>query len=106
MHLTDHLTDLQLNEYLDEATNERAQIEVHLSSCDECVARLTTLQNYFRNRIPPRTGIDHIPRHTVHADLKPASPTTSLAPADSDSASRHRFGCTRRCRTICDSTFA
>ena len=47
MHLTDHLTDEQLNEYLDEATNERAQIESHLSSCDECAARLTTLQTLF-----------------------------------------------------------
>ena len=47
MHLTDHVTDVQLNEYLDEATNERAQIESHLSSCDECAARLSTLQNLF-----------------------------------------------------------
>ncbi|MBC7878918.1 MAG: hypothetical protein H7Y59_17230 [Anaerolineales bacterium] len=42
-----HLTDNQLNEYLDEATNERAQIESHLSSCDECAARLSTLQSLF-----------------------------------------------------------
>ena len=42
-----HLTDDQLNEYLDEATTERAQIEAHLSSCDECAARLSTLQNLF-----------------------------------------------------------
>ena len=42
-----HLTDNQLNEYLDEATDERAQIELHLSSCDECAARLSTLQNLF-----------------------------------------------------------
>ena len=42
-----HLTDEQLNEYLDEATTERAQIEAHLSSCDECAARLSTLQNVF-----------------------------------------------------------
>jgi hypothetical protein len=42
-----HLTDDQLNEYLDEATNERAQIESHLDSCDECAARLSTLQDLF-----------------------------------------------------------
>ena len=42
-----HLTDEQLNEYLDEATTERVQIEAHLSSCDECAARLSTLQNLF-----------------------------------------------------------
>ena len=47
MHLADHVMDVQLNEYLDEATNERAQIESHLSSCDECAARLTALQNLF-----------------------------------------------------------
>ena len=47
MHLTDHISDVQLNEYLDEATNERAQIESHLSSCDECAARLSTLQHLF-----------------------------------------------------------
>ena len=47
MHLTDHISDVQLNEYLDEATNERTQIESHLSSCDECAARLSTLQNLF-----------------------------------------------------------
>ena len=101
------LTDVQLNEYLDnETTNERSQIESHLSSCDECAARLSTLQEFIcRNRIPARSGIDEVPRRTVHADLKPASPTPSLAPADSDSASRHRVGCTRRCCTICDSTY-
>ncbi len=42
-----HLTEEQLNEYLDNETAERAQIESHLSSCDECAARLSTLQNLF-----------------------------------------------------------
>ena len=42
-----HLTEDQLNEYLDEATTERAHIEAHLSSCSECTARLSTLQNVF-----------------------------------------------------------
>jgi hypothetical protein len=42
-----HLTDDQLNEYLDKATTELVQIEAHLSSCDECAARLSTLQNVF-----------------------------------------------------------
>jgi hypothetical protein len=42
-----HLTDEQLNEYLDEATAERIQIESHLSSCDECAARLSSLQQLF-----------------------------------------------------------
>jgi len=47
MHLTDHLTDVQLNEYLDNETAERTQIELHLDSCNECAARLTTLQDLF-----------------------------------------------------------
>jgi hypothetical protein len=42
-----HLTEEQLNEYLDEATTERVQIEAHLSSCSECAMRLSTLQNLF-----------------------------------------------------------
>jgi len=42
-----HLTDVQLNEYLDNETPERAQIESHLSSCDECAARLTALRALF-----------------------------------------------------------
>lgn len=42
-----HLTDDQLNEYLDNETAERSQIESHLSSCDECAARLTALQALF-----------------------------------------------------------
>ncbi len=42
-----HLTNDQLNEYLDHESAERAQIELHLDSCDECAARLSTLQNLF-----------------------------------------------------------
>jgi anti-sigma factor RsiW len=42
-----HLTDDQLNEYLDHETTERAQMESHLASCDECAARLSALQNLF-----------------------------------------------------------
>ena len=49
MHLTDHLTDMQLNEYLDHETTpeERIQIETHVSVCDECAARLTAVQALF-----------------------------------------------------------
>jgi anti-sigma factor RsiW len=42
-----HLTDEQLNEYLDDESAERAQIEAHLSSCADCAARLTALQALF-----------------------------------------------------------
>ena len=57
-----HLTNDQLNEYLDEATNERAQIEAHLSSCDECAARLSTLQNLF-------TELDSLPELDLTRNL-------------------------------------
>ena len=42
-----HLTDVQLNEYLDNESAENAQIETHLSSCDECAAHFTALKTLF-----------------------------------------------------------
>lgn len=42
-----HLTDDQLNEYLDNESTEPTVIESHLDLCDECAARLSTLQNLF-----------------------------------------------------------
>jgi anti-sigma factor RsiW len=42
-----HLTDEQLNEYLDHESSERSDIEVHLSACADCAARLATLQALF-----------------------------------------------------------
>lgn len=42
-----HLTERQLNEYLDNATDDRARIQTHLDSCDDCAARLATLQTLF-----------------------------------------------------------
>lgn len=42
-----HLTDEQLNEYLDHELQDRVQVEMHLSSCDECAARLSQLKNLF-----------------------------------------------------------
>ena len=47
MHLTDHVTDVQLNEYRDNESAARAHTEAHLSSCDECAARLTALKTLF-----------------------------------------------------------
>ena len=38
-----HLTDEQLNEYLDNEIVDRAQTELHLFACDDCAARLTAL---------------------------------------------------------------
>lgn len=42
-----HLTDDQLNEYLDNEIADRAHLELHLDSCGECAARLTALQTLF-----------------------------------------------------------
>ncbi len=42
-----HLTEEQLSEYLDNENTDRAQIELHLDSCDECAAHLTTLRDLF-----------------------------------------------------------
>jgi hypothetical protein len=42
-----HLTDEQLNEYLDNETSARGQIELHLHSCQACNARFSDLQNLF-----------------------------------------------------------
>ena len=67
-----HLTDDQLNEYLDEATTERAQIEAHLFSCDECAARLSTLQNLFAE-------LDSLPELALTRNLAaPFTPRPSL----------------------------
>jgi anti-sigma factor RsiW len=81
MHLTDHISDVQLNEYLDNETAERVQIEAHLSSCDECAARLTALQALF-------TEIESLPELELTRSLREASlwdaarftPTPSLTP--------------------------
>lgn len=42
-----HLSEEQLNEYLDHESAEQVQIESHLSSCSECATRLASLQALF-----------------------------------------------------------
>ena len=42
-----HLTDEQLNEYLDHEASDRVQIELHVASCKDCSARLSALQDLF-----------------------------------------------------------
>jgi anti-sigma factor RsiW len=69
-----HLTDDQLNEYLDNETAERVQIETHLSSCDRCAARLTVLQALF-------TEIESLPELALSRSLAARfTPTPSLIP--------------------------
>ncbi|NOH01649.1 MAG: hypothetical protein HND47_06650 [Chloroflexi bacterium] len=62
MHLTDHISDVQLNEYLDNESADRAEIETHLDSCDECAARLSALQALF-------TDLDSLPEVTLSTNL-------------------------------------
>lgn len=57
-----HLTDEQLNEYLDNETANRAEIETHLDSCDECAARLSALQALFAD-------LDSLPEVALTTDL-------------------------------------
>jgi len=60
-----HLTDDQLNEYLDNEIADRAQIELHLSSCSECAARLDALRNLFAE-------IESLPDLTLSRDFAAA----------------------------------
>ena len=65
-----HLTDDLLNEYLDNETAERAQIESHLATCAECAARLTALQSLFAELDSlPEVELTHsiASRITLHA---------------------------------------
>jgi len=78
MHLTDHISDVQLNEYLDNESTERTQIETHLSVCDECAARLTALKTLFAEiESLPELELTHsfAARFTPTPDLPPQFPT-------------------------------
>ena len=69
-----HLTDDQLNEYLDRETSEREQIESHLAVCKECAARLTALQALFAE-------LDSLPEMELTQDLAARfTPTLNLTP--------------------------
>ncbi|MFN8399398.1 MAG: hypothetical protein U0X74_05230 [Anaerolineales bacterium] len=69
-----HLTDEQLNEYLDNETANRAEIKTHLDSCGECAARLSTLQALF-------TDLDSLPEVALSRDLAARfKPRPSLTP--------------------------
>jgi anti-sigma factor RsiW len=62
MNLTDHITDLQLNEYLDNELKDPAPVELHLSSCAHCAARLVALQALFNE-------IESLPELSLSRDL-------------------------------------
>ncbi len=61
-----HLTEEQLNLYLDDeiSTAERAAVEVHLADCDACRAELASLQTLF-------AALDALQPETPNADLTP-----------------------------------
>jgi hypothetical protein len=68
-----HLTDEQLNEYLDHETNARAQIESHLASCADCVARLQALQQLFSEiESLPDVAISRVGAWRLDSNLRPA----------------------------------
>ena len=74
MHLTDHVTDAQLNEYLDNETTseERTRIESHLLACEECAARVAALQTLFAE-------IESLPELELSKPLAaPFTPPSSL----------------------------
>jgi anti-sigma factor RsiW len=60
-----HLSNEQLNEYLDHESQDRTQIESHLAVCDECGARLAALQALF-------SELDSLPDAALAVDLAPA----------------------------------
>ena len=57
-----HLTDEQLNEYLDNALSDRVLVDLHLSTCDECAARLATLRALFEE-------IESLPELVLSRDI-------------------------------------
>lgn len=66
-----HLTDEQLNEYLDHEAADRAQVEMHLATCSDCSARLSALQALF-------SEIESLPELALSPDFsieyKPSQP--------------------------------
>ena len=77
MHLTDHISDVQLNEFLDNEIADRTHIESHLASCGECAARLTALQSLFAE-------LDSLPEveltHSIAARITPHATSSTQLP--------------------------
>jgi len=62
-----HLTDETLNEYLDNELTNRDEVDLHLSQCTDCAARLTALRALFDE-------IESLPELTLSRSL--AAPFT------------------------------
>ncbi|MBM3124623.1 MAG: hypothetical protein FJZ87_06060 [Chloroflexi bacterium] len=69
-----HLTDDQLNEYLDDALPKRARAESHLSTCAECTARLSALRSL-------AAEIESLPEESLARNLAPAVTRRLTSPA-------------------------
>ena len=69
-----HLTEEELNEYLDNEIQDRQRVELHLSACDECAARLTALQALFTEieSLPELELTQSIAAHFVPGQSLPA----------------------------------
>ena len=65
-----HLTEEELNEYLDNGVQDRARVELHLSLCEECTARVTALKALFNE-------IESLPELTLSRNF--AVPFTRLS---------------------------
>jgi predicted anti-sigma-YlaC factor YlaD len=63
----EHLTEEQLNEYLDDVllNGERARVEAHVAQCDVCRAELASLQAVF-------VALDGLQPEPIVRDLAPA----------------------------------
>jgi hypothetical protein len=79
-----HLTDEQLNEYLDRETGDRAQMESHLSVCADCADRLSEMKVLFSEieslpelAISPGFGARFMPSRSDPAPL-PRSLTLTM----------------------------
>jgi anti-sigma factor RsiW len=61
-----HLTETQINEYLDNAlsTSEQRFIDRHLSGCTDCRSRMEALQSLFQT-------LDALPDGSLNRDLTP-----------------------------------
>jgi hypothetical protein len=69
-----HLTDQELNKYLDHESTDRVAIEAHLASCGECAARLSDLQALFAE-------LDSLPEVTLSTNFAARfTPRPSLVP--------------------------
>jgi len=72
-----HLTDEQLNEYLDDEADDRILIETHIAACMDCAARLSALQALFAE-IESLPEVE--PPHSIAARFSPSRSLPAALP--------------------------